>query len=252
MTPYSPRASTRSTRGASRTRRFQTGSLGHLAPDLVDDVDRLVDVGAVGDRDVLVDPRPDAGQVGGDLDLAVGDGVDDAVEVAERRPPQVEVLDRAVDAGEADHVALAELVLDQDQGAVEVVADEASGPRSPTAMPTTPSPATAGPMSRPSWPRTISAAMTTMKNWMALAAEAVERVHPLLELDRAQLLGRALGRLAVEQRLDDAVDEQAGEPHRDERDDDDEQDRDERRRAAKRERSSLQGSVVEVGHRATA
>ena len=42
-----------------------------------------------------------------------------------------------------------------------------------------------------------------------VAEQAVERLHPLLDLDGAQLLGRALGRLAVEQRLDDAVDEQA-------------------------------------------
>ena len=71
---------------------------GHLAPDVVDDLDRLVDVGAVGDRDVLVDARPDPGQVRGDLDLAVGDRVDHAVEVPQRRPPQGEVLDRARDA----------------------------------------------------------------------------------------------------------------------------------------------------------
>ena len=50
--------------------------------------------------------------------------------------------------------------------------------------------------------------MTTMKNWMTLPPSVVERVHPLLELDRGQG-GRALRRLAVEQRLDDAVDEQA-------------------------------------------
>ena len=68
---------------------------GHLAADVVDDLDRPLDVRAVGDRDVLVDARPDAGQVRGDLDLAVGHGVDDAVEVAQRRPPQGEVLDRA-------------------------------------------------------------------------------------------------------------------------------------------------------------
>ena len=61
---------------------------GHPRADLVDDRDRPVDVGAVGDRHVLVDPRPDAGQVRGHLDLAVRDGVDDAVEVAQRRPPQ--------------------------------------------------------------------------------------------------------------------------------------------------------------------
>ena len=68
---------------------------GHRPADLVDDLDRRVDVGPVGDGHVLVDARPDAGQVRGDLDLAVGDGVDDAVEVAQRRPAQGEVLDRA-------------------------------------------------------------------------------------------------------------------------------------------------------------
>ena len=56
-----------------------------------------------------------------------GHRVDDAVEVAQRRPPQAEVLDRAADAGDRDDVALAELVLDEDQRAVEVVADEALG-----------------------------------------------------------------------------------------------------------------------------
>ena len=88
---------------------------GHRPADLVDDLDGALDVGPVGDRDVLVDPRPDAGQVRGDLDLAVGHRVDDAVEVAQRRPAQGEVLDRALDAGDADDVAARELVLDQDQ-----------------------------------------------------------------------------------------------------------------------------------------
>ena len=44
-----------------------------------------------------------------------------------RRPPQVEVLDRAGHAGQAHDVALAELVLDEDERAVEVVADERLG-----------------------------------------------------------------------------------------------------------------------------
>ena len=51
------------------------------------------------------------------------------------------------------------------------------------------------------------------------------RVHPLLELDRGELLGRALGRLAVHQRLDDAVDEQPRGASSDERRDDDDEDR---------------------------
>ena len=56
-----------------------------------------------------------------------GHGVDDAVEVAQGRPAQAEVLDRAADPGDRDDVALAVLVLDQDQRAVEVVVDEALG-----------------------------------------------------------------------------------------------------------------------------
>ena len=57
--------------------------------------------------------------------------------------------------------------------------------------------------------------MTTMKNRRTFVDQVVERVHPLLELDGAQLLGGPFGRLAIEQRLDDAVDEQIGEPDRD-------------------------------------
>ena len=48
---------------------------GHRLADVVHDARRLVDVRPVRDRDVLVDPRPDAGPVGRDLDLAVGDRV---------------------------------------------------------------------------------------------------------------------------------------------------------------------------------
>ena len=81
-----------------------------------------------------------------------------------------------------------------------------------------------------------------------VAAELVERVHPLLELDRAQFLGRALGRLAVQQRLDDAVDEQAGEAQRDVRDDGDEQASGTRYVLGQTSRIVLQGLVVEVGH----
>ena len=79
--------------------------VGISLPDRVDDGDRRVDVRAVGDRDVLVDPGPDAGPVGGDLDLAVRDGVDDAVDVPERRPPEAEVLDRPATPRRCDDVA---------------------------------------------------------------------------------------------------------------------------------------------------
>src|SRR3712207_7313780 len=52
-------------------------------------------------------------------DLAVGDGVDDAVEVAEGRPAEAEVLDRPAHPRDRHHVALAELVLNEDQRAGE-------------------------------------------------------------------------------------------------------------------------------------
>ena len=67
-----------------------------------------------GDDDVLVDPGPGSRPVRSDLDLAVRDGVDDP-----SRSRSVvaagEVLDRPGHAGDRDHVAPAELVLDEDQ-----------------------------------------------------------------------------------------------------------------------------------------
>ena len=88
-----------------------------------------------------------------------------------------------------------------------------------------PRPATAGPMLRLSSPRIITAATTTMNARIDGRPQRVERVHPLLDLDRGQLLRGALGRLAVERRLDEAVDEAPGEHDEDQRDDDDQQDR---------------------------
>src|SRR5439155_13961505 len=101
------------------------GIAGHLPADVVDDLDRLVDVGAVGDRDVLVDPRPHPGEVGGDADLAIRDRVDNPVQVPQRGPPEGEVLHRPGHAGRTNDVALGKLVLDQDQGTVEIVLDQA-------------------------------------------------------------------------------------------------------------------------------
>src|SRR5206468_9520243 len=58
--------------------------------------------------------------------------------------------------------------------------------------------------------------------------ERVERVHPLADLDRAELLGGSLGRLAVHEGLDDPVDEDARRTDRDDGDEEDEQDGSER------------------------
>ena len=122
-----------------------------------------------------------------------------------------------------DDVALAVLVLDEDQRAVEVVADEDLGPE-PDRDADDPEAGDGRPDVEPERAAGSSGRRSTSDEEPDdVAAELVERVHPLLDLDRRQLLGRALGRLAVEQRLDDPVDEEPGEPQRDERDDDDEE-----------------------------
>ena len=83
VTPCSLIASTRSTRGGSRML-LPPGGVGlHRLADIVDDLDRTIDVRAVGDRHVLVDPRPDARQVRGHLDLPIRDRMDDTIDVAD-------------------------------------------------------------------------------------------------------------------------------------------------------------------------
>ena len=111
------------------------------------------------------------------------------------------------DPADADDVALRVLVLDEDQRAVEVVADHALGAEADRDADDAEA-GDGGPDVEAELRRGSSARRsTTMKNRRTFAAERVERVHPLRDLDRAQLLGGALGRLAVEQRLEDAVDE---------------------------------------------
>ena len=221
--PSSAIASTRSTRGGSRIRRFQTGSVAISLPTASTTSIALSMSVPNATVDVLVDPGPRPRPVRGDLDLAVRDGVDDAVEVAQRRPAQAEVLDRAGHAGDRDHVAAAELVLDEDQAAVEVVADEALGAE----------PDRDADDAEPRDRRADVQAERAQDHQQRddddeedddAAAELVERVHPLADLDRRQLLGRSLGRLAVDERLEDPVEREPGDPDDDDRRDDDEQD----------------------------
>ena len=73
-------------------------------------------------------------------------------------------------------------------------------------------------------------------------AERFDRVDPLLDLDRRELLGRAFGRLALHERLDDAVHEYPREAQRDERHDDDEGD------LTDRHQDVAPRSPCEVGH----
>ena len=58
----------------------------------------------------------------------------------------------------------------------------------------------------------MSAAIATMNALDDVRPQVVEGVHAFAQLDRAELLGRAFGGLAIEQRLDDPVDEDARQP----------------------------------------
>ena len=77
--------------------------------------------------------------------------VERPVGVAQQGPPQAEVLDGALHPADPDEVAVAVLVLEHDEDAGQPVLHEGLGAE-PTASPTRPSPAMAGPMSTPSSP----------------------------------------------------------------------------------------------------
>src|SRR6185369_7870958 len=196
---------------------------GHRLAELLDDLDRLVDVRSEGDRDVLVDPGPRPRPVRRDLDLAVRDGMDDPVEIAERRPAEAEVLDRSADPRDRDDIALAVLVLDEDQGPVQVVPDEALGAE-PDGDPDDAEPGHGGTDVEIERAEDHDPGDQQDEAADDVGAELVERVHPLLDLDRRELLGGALGRLAVEQGLDDAVDQEGRDAYGDDRHDDDDED----------------------------
>ena len=245
MTPNSPSACDPLDPRRLEDPALPRGLAGHLAADLLDDRHGLVDVGAIGDGHVLVDARPHPGQVGRHLDLAVGDGVDDAVEVAQRRAPEREVLDRARDARDAHDVALRELVLDEDVGAIEVVADHVLRPE-PDCDADDAKAGHGGPDVEAQPAHHHQAGDDDDEEPQGVAEQGLERVHPLLELDGAQLLGRPLEGLAIQQGLDDAVDEHVGEAHGDERDDDDEHDRQDVFLDERKERVPL--LVGDVGH----
>ncbi len=149
--------------------------------------------------------------------------MDDAVEVTQGRPAECEVLDAAGHPGDADHVALAVLVLDQDQSPVEVILDQALRPE-PHGDPDHPETRHRRADVKPKLAQHHQPRDHRDEPLEGSAAEHVEGVHPLPELDRAQFLGRSLRRLPIEQRLDHAVDEDPGEPRGEDGRHDDEQD----------------------------
>ena len=81
-----------------------------------------------GHADIHHGAGPAAGLVAHDLDLAVGDDVHDAVDVAQHHHPQRHLLDRAALAAGLDHVAQPELVLEEDEEAGDDVLDQALRP----------------------------------------------------------------------------------------------------------------------------
>jgi hypothetical protein len=92
---------------------------------VADDGDGPVHVLAVGDGNVHHRARPAAGLVAHRLDLAVGDRVQGAVEIAEHHDPERDLLDHPALPRRLDHVAQGELVLHQHEEAGDDVLHQA-------------------------------------------------------------------------------------------------------------------------------
>ncbi len=96
-----------------------------LAPDLAHRLQCLVGVFAVSDPDFDQRLRVVPGAVGDDLDLAVRHEVHVTLEIAQAHVAQRHLLDQAADAGDLHHVALPDLVLQQQEKAGKVVLHQA-------------------------------------------------------------------------------------------------------------------------------
>jgi len=104
---------------------------GAVAADLfgegAEDGHDAVGVGAGVDADGERGDGEVAGLVGDSGDLAVGDDVEGAVAVAEAGETEGEVFDGALESGDGDDFADVELVLDEDEDAVEHVLEDGLG-----------------------------------------------------------------------------------------------------------------------------
>ena len=133
--------------------------------------------------------------------------MDVAREVAQGRTPERQVLDRPLDARDPDDVALVVLVLDQDQDAVEVVPDEALRAEADR----DPDDAEAGDRRARcrcrAGPGSSAPAMTTMKQLDEVGSRARPGCSSAADLALAEVAGRSLARLAVDQGLEHAVHE---------------------------------------------
>ena len=150
--------------------------------------------------------------------------MDDAVEIAQGGPPEAEVLDGSTDAGQSDHVALREVVLDEDQRAVEIVLDEALRAETDRDSRDTQS----GDRRADVGAELVEDDEPSDRDDQEaedVDRQRVDRVDPLLDLNRRELLGGPFARLAFHEGLDDPVDEHPRRGQRDEGHEDDEDDR---------------------------
>ena len=112
------------TSGFSMMRRFHLGSCCRADRGLQDERLDLVDVDLVGHGEVDDDARPALREVADPDDLAVAHVPERAVHVADVGDADADRLDDAGGRPEVDHVADAELVLDDHEDAVEHVLDD--------------------------------------------------------------------------------------------------------------------------------
>ena len=195
---------------------------GHLATDLVDDARGRLEIRPVGDGQVEVDAGPHPGQVAGHADQPVGHRVDRPVQVAKGRPAEREVLDRAGDVSDAHDIALRVLVLDEDEGPGEIVADEVLGSQAHGEADDAQG-GDGGPDIEMEGLHAHQEGDGQDDHAEQGRDEALERRLTLCDLDRRELLSGPFRHLAIEQGGDDGPHPDPGEAQGEQRGQEDEQ-----------------------------
>src|ERR1017187_3059314 len=102
----------------------ELGIVGHFLANFLQQLDHLIAVGAIGHGDMHRQLRPVAREVGHNVDLPIGYGMQASVVVAQYGAAQGHGLNRSLHAPNLNGVADVVLVLHQDEEAVDEVVDQ--------------------------------------------------------------------------------------------------------------------------------
>ena len=103
---------------------FEGGVVANLSGEIREERDDLVRIGTGVDRNLEGSQGEVAGEIGDDGDLAVGNGVEGAIEVAKRGAAKGKVFDGAFEVGDDDDFAYVVLILNKDEDSIEHVLEE--------------------------------------------------------------------------------------------------------------------------------